>query len=282
MNPMKQSDYGADAMPVLRSQINEEFEILAHGHFSKTDITVSYRPERLGLEPSSSALIDRLWSTYVHESSRAGISVYNGDLFRLDHLRQEKGHLQIDLSDTDFRECIGTAHSEFKSAFPDIPQSNPLAVSVALITVDSKIIIEKRNHVDPRRRAYHVIAGYMERKLDGMQPHPFRVVIREVREELGIEPDDTCLKATGIIRAHYGSEVCFYCRLTESFDEVLRVCTGMGPDSEIEVLEFIHDSPLEIAVFLTAHVTDMAPPGRACLLLYGRQAYGDDWYHPVK
>jgi hypothetical protein len=265
----------------LNSKKREEFELLVYGCFSKADISVSYRPEGSLWDPPASTLIDRIWSTYLHDSSEAGIMVYNGALFRLDNLRQENGHLWIELSDTDFRQCIGTANTEFESAFPAIPQVNPLAASVALVTSDNKIIIEKRNRIDARRRAYHVIAGYMERNWDGTQPHPFDTLIREVREELGVELDGTDLKATGLIRANYGSEVCFCCHLPNSFDEILRIQTGLGKDSEIEMLEAINDNPQAVAAFLTAHITDMAPPGRACLLLYGRKTYGDDWYHGV-
>ena len=27
---------------------------------------------------------------------------------------------------------------------------------------------------------------------------------------------------------------------------------------------------------------DLAPPGRACLLLYGREAYGEEWYEAAR
>jgi hypothetical protein len=264
---------------MLDSVQKEEFELLAYGCFSRADISVSYCPEKSLRDPSAFALIDQIWSTYLHDSIEAGIRVYNGALFRLDNQRQEKGHLWIELSDTDFRECIGTADITFKSAFPAIPQTNPLAASVALVTSDNKIIIEKRSRIDARRRAYHVIAGYMERKWDGAQPHPFSTLVREAREELGIELDEADMRATGLIRAHYGSEVCFRCPLPNSFDEVLRIQNSLGRDSEIETLDAINDSPQAVAAFLAAHKTDMAPPGRACLLLYGRQTYGDDWYH---
>ena len=147
------------------------------------------------------------------------------------------------LSDADFRECIGTASAEFTSAFPDLPRANPLAASVALVTGDGNIIIEKRSRVDSRRRAYHVIAGYMERERDGSEPHPFDTLEREVREELGVDLEEAHLSATGLVCALYGSEVCFLCRLALSFDDVLGIQAGSGSDSEIETLEALYDSP---------------------------------------
>lgn len=256
----------------------EEFEVLARGLFSRTVVSVEYRPGRPCWQPSVEALIDRAWQTYLHTNSDAGITVYNGALFRLESFMQTDGRLRLMLSDADFRGCIGTASAEFTSAFPDLPRTNPLTVSAVLITGDGKIVVEKRSRVDSRRRAYHVIAGFMERERDGRDPHPFDTLEREVREELGVDLDETHLSATGLVRTIYGSEICFRCRVTLSFDRLLAIQAGPGTDSEIETLEAVDDSPAAVAAFLAAHRADLVQSGRACLLLYGREAYGEEWH----
>jgi 8-oxo-dGTP pyrophosphatase MutT (NUDIX family) len=264
------------------AEVQDEFEVLVPGSFPRTAVSVEYRAGCSLLEPSAEALIDRAWQTYVRTSGEAGIRIYNGALFRLESFQQTDGRLRLILSDTDFRECIGTASKEFRSAFPHLPQANPLAASVALVTGDGKIIIEKRTRTDSRRRTYHVIAGYMELDRDGRQPHPFDALKREVREELGVDLDGAHLCATGLIRALYGSELCFRCRVSISFDDLLRIQAGLGEDSEIEKLQALDDSPEAVASFLTAHLEDLAPPGRACLLLSGREAYGEEWYEAAR
>jgi len=274
---MKPSDRETSARQTSESTGAEEFEVLALGLFSRTAVSAEYRPGCSFREPSAEALIDRAWQAYLRTSSEAGIIVYNGALFRLDSFERRDDHLRIELSDTEFRDCIGTASAEFRSAFPDLPHANPLAASVALVTSDRKIIIERRSRIDSRRREYHVIAGYMEREKDGRQPHPFDTLKREVGEELGVDLDEAHLCATGLVRALYGSEICFRCRLAQSFDDVLKIQTGFGADSEIETLQALDDSPEAVSSFLTAHSLDLAPPGRACLLLYGREAYGEEW-----
>ena len=201
------------------ADVQDEFEVLVPGSFPRTAVSVEYRAGRSLLDPSAQALIDRAWHSYLRTSSEAGIAVYNGALFRLDSFERTGDRLRLELSDTDFRECVGTASKEFRSAFPDLPQANPLAASVALVTGDGKIIIEKRTRTDSRRRAYHVIAGYMEREKDGRQPHPFDTLKREVHEELGVGLNDADLRATGLVRALYGSEICSRCRLALSFDD---------------------------------------------------------------
>ena len=272
----------AGTPPISGSAGMEEFEVLAHGPFSRAAVSVEYRPGRSFRGPSAEALFDRVWHTYLRTSRDAGITVYNGALFRLDGFERTDDLLRLRLSDTDFRECIGTASAEFTSAFPDLPRANPLAASVALVTGDGKIIIEKRSRVDSQRRAYHVIAGYMERERDGSEPHPFDTLKREVREELGVDLEEAHLSATGLVCALYGSEVCFRCRLALSFDDVLGIQAGFGSDSEIETLEALHDSSDAVAAFLRTHPADLAPPGRACLLLYGREAYGEEWYEAAR
>ena len=153
---------------------------------------------------------------------------------------------------------------------------------MALVTGDRKIIIEKRTRTDSRRRTYHVIAGYMERERDSSEPHPFDALKREVHEELGVDLDEAHLCATGLVRALYGSELCFRCRVSISFDDLLRIQAGLAENSEIEKLQALDDSPEAVASFLSAHLEDLAPPGRACLLLYGCEAYGEEWYEAAR
>ncbi len=259
-----------------------EFEILVRGLFPRAAVSAEYRPGRPCWGPPAEALIDQIWHTYLRTSSDSGIAVYNGALFRLDSFQQTDGHLQLTLSDADFRGCIGTASAEFTSTFPDLPRANPLTVSIVLVTGDGKIVIEKRSRVDSRRRPYHVIAGYMERERDaGSPPHPFDTIEREVREELCVNLDRARLSATGLVRTVYGSEICFSCRSALSFDRLLEIQAGMATDSEIETLQALDDSPPAVAAFLAEHPTDLVPSGRACLLLYGSEAYGEDWYKAV-
>ena len=158
MNP---SDRETSARQTSESTGTEEFEVLALGLFSRTAVSAEYRPGCSFREPSAEALIDQAWQTYLRTSSEAGIIVYNGALFRLDSFERRDDHLRIELSDTDFRECIGTASAEFRSAFPNLPQANPLAASVALVTDDGKIIIEREEPYRltpprvPRHRGLH-------------------------------------------------------------------------------------------------------------------------------
>lgn len=258
----------------------EEWEILVHGIFAEDAIRVDYRPGvRTQWECAAQAFIDDTWKAYVRMSRDTGMTVYNGNIFRLDGFEWADGHLALILSDTDFRSSIGTGTSDFVTAFPHLSQANPFSLSVVLVTADGRIVLEKRHRIDARRRKYHVIAGFMEREFDASagRPNPFDALKREVREELALSIEDP-LYATGLVRAVYGSELCFYSRLSISFDDLLEIKEKGETDCEIDTLEEVEDSPSVVASFLAGHIKDFVPSGRACLLLYGREAYGAKWY----
>jgi hypothetical protein len=261
----------------------EEFEVLAQAILTDNAIDVDYRPGvRIRWEPSAERFIDDAWKAYVRACRDTGTNVYNGSVFRFDGFHWTDGRLRITLSDIDFRSCIGSGTKQFVAAFPHAPQANPLSVSVALVTVDGRIVLEKRDRIDARRRKYHVIAGFMERDVDApdSQPNPFDTLRREVREELGLILDGP-LYGSGLVRSVYGSELCFYSRLPVSFERLLEIKANSETDSEIDVLEAVDDTPAAVASFLERHTIDFVPSGRACLLLYGREAYGERWYHSI-
>jgi 8-oxo-dGTP pyrophosphatase MutT (NUDIX family) len=257
-----------------------QFVILARGRFTRETVAVHYRPVcDIRWNPTAEAFIDDTWSSYLLISRQSGLKTYNGKVLRLDSFTLENGLLSLMLSDTDYRSYVGTGTRDFVAAFPHMPQANPLSVSAALITSDAKIIIEKRSRVDGYHLRYHVIGGFMEKGPDTAcsTPSPFDALAREVREETGLKIDTP--SGTGLVRTVGGSELCFYYRLSLSSPEVLEIKAREKTDSEIEHVEFIDDSPRSIATFLSAHSIDLVPSGMACLLLYGREAYGDAWYH---
>ena len=258
----------------------EEFEVLAQGVFAEDDLLAEYKPvQGVNWEGDAGLYIENVWKDYVGECRAKGMSVYNGNIFRLDfHQVSERG-LSLALSDTDFRSAVGTGNAAFSASFPQEPRANPLSVSVILVTTDSRIVLEERSRTNSWRRKYHVIAGFMEQGHDARdgKPHPFDTMRREVQEELALKLTGP-LHATGLVRTTTGSELCFMSRLEISFEELLDIMDRGKTDAEIDTLITIDDSPAAVESFLALHPVDFVPSGRACLLLYGRVAYGEDWY----
>ncbi len=256
----------------------EEFDILACGPFAEEAVDVHYKPGmNLGWDAEAKALIDRVWTEHCRASLEDGVSFYNGRIFHLEAFFERDRRLALILSDTDFKSYIGTESSLFGRKFPCLLRAKPLTVSIVLVTEDERIVVEKRKRFDPRRRLYHVVAGFVEGGKDGSgdTPDPFHTIRQEVREELAVTIN-TPLCATGLVGTAGGAELCFYSRLALSFADLLDI-KAIGPtDGEIDTLMTIDNAPEAIDAFLTSHPRDFVPSGRACLMLYSRIAFGDN------
>jgi len=256
------------------------FELITHGVFRPGMISMSYRPDvTVCWGNEEEAYISRTWDLYAKTSESAGHAVYNGSLFRLEGFWVENGVLHLEVSRIDFRTYIGTALPGFAAAFPDAPLANPLAVCVALVTRDGKIVIEKRKYVDAYRGLYHVIGGFVERGVDTEDgaADPFLAIRREVLEELGVRMPQELI-STGLVRTSMGSELCFSCPLDLGFDELLSGMGGGNTDAEIGQLLALPDDSRSVNLFLKERLNDMVPSGIACLLLHGRYRYERGWY----
>lgn len=188
----------------------------------------------------------------------------------------------IELDDTSFREYVGTSTEDFYGAYPEDWMANPLAVCIALITADGKILIERRTTLTRFRAPYHVIGGFMEREKDlkDGKPDPFTTITREIEEELGLilSPEEPV--ALGLVRnlkvRH--PEIVFFSRLGKSWEEVKSIFGRNTTDDEIDHLEYVEDTSDHLSSFLKSRHGLFTPSGEACLLLYGQQRYGKDWY----
>lgn len=262
------------------------FDILISHSFAHDDLLVTYvggPGERRPREATER--IDRAWDLHLRNCVRNGLTVFDGRLFRLNGYGVKEGKISLDLGDTTFREYIGTSISDFHEVHPDAWVANPLAVCIALVTDDRKILVEKRTTLTRYRAPFHVIGGFMERKKDVFkgQPDPFVAITREVKEELGlaISPEEPV--GLGLVRNLWvrHPEIVFFCKLRESFEDVKEIFRVTTTDNEIDQLEAADDKMDDLASFLRTHHGFFTPSGEACLLLYGRQTYGEDWYNRV-
>jgi hypothetical protein len=70
----------------------------------------------------------------------------------------------LKLSDTDFREFVGTRGHEFIRIYGRKQSANPLSVGAALVTMDNRIILGKRSaaRIDAGKSTISVPAGYID------------------------------------------------------------------------------------------------------------------------
>lgn len=264
-----------------------DFEILAPGPFLRENITVAYRPgDGMPENGAVRAAIEERWLLHVEEYEKKGMRAFDGALYRLMDFRLSHGHLLLELGDTGFKEYVGTSLKAFWEYFPAPFLASPLAVCITLRTLDGKLVVERRRRVDAYRGRYHVVGGFLERDVDlgpdGL-PCPFEGMAREVREEAGIEVNRDELTALALVRNRVirHPEVCFFAPLQATFQDLGRLQKSTLVDGEIEGFVAVDDTPEDLGRFIAEHHDDFVATGEACLLLYGKDRYGEAWFHNV-
>jgi hypothetical protein len=69
----------------------------------------------------------------------------------------------LHLTDTDYKDFVGTRTPEFIAAFGKEKIANPLSAGAVLITEDNMLLLVRRSSsIDGSKSAISVIAGYMD------------------------------------------------------------------------------------------------------------------------
>jgi 8-oxo-dGTP pyrophosphatase MutT (NUDIX family) len=209
-------------------------EILVEGRFLKENIIIYYKPKRIAQDPAAKQLIESEWSVFPY----ANPDSFNGPLFRLDSYGlvgslKDIDKIELYLSDTDYKEFVGTRNQDFATTFPKEKMSNPVSVGVILISKDNKLILGRRSSsIDSDKSSISVVAGYLDPRKDLIRvPHSnsqrvdiFYGICREIHEETGIEKKDIVeLTCIGLIdnKLHNQINIPFYARLNLLAQDVL-------------------------------------------------------------
>lgn len=236
-------------------------------------------------DPATETLIEEGWPAAVEEAKGRDVEIYDGMLFRLNHLTVTHGKLRLGLGDTTYKEYVATRSEWFWRDRPHHELANPLALCIALGTAEGNIIMERRRGVDVYEGRYHVIGGFMERPHDMRNgiPDPFQGIAREVEEEVGLKIRTDTMGLTGVvydlITPH--PELCFCAESNLRNQEIADIFLDCRKDHEVEKLSFVDGSKDPLAAFIMSQHTVISVTGQACLLLYGRQKYGTTWFDTI-
>jgi 8-oxo-dGTP pyrophosphatase MutT (NUDIX family) len=262
----------------------KEFKILAAGIFLPGSVKALYDTNHaIRLTAEDDDLIERIWNERLIDSQNKRISLYNSALFRLYDYEAFDKSLSLSLSNTTYREYVGTRDPLYHAAHAQTELANALAVCAVVHTDDGKILIEKRVGTDVYAGRYHVVGGFADREKDLDGPHfdPFGAIAREVCEETGLKLPKSSFVCTGLVydvlTPH--PELCFSTRSTDSF----HVEKGFErSDGEIRALEFLEDSPESLGSFIRKNHGRISATGEPSLLLYGLNAYGEEWFDATR
>jgi 8-oxo-dGTP pyrophosphatase MutT (NUDIX family) len=244
-----------------------------HPPISKKELIVNFKNEySLTFPKQTGPYFHHEWNEQVKKAEKRNSILFNGPLSHVSKWEMKDDKLFVHLGNTDYKSYVCTRTKEFKEKFPDIPTAKPLAVCVALITSDKKLIIEKRNRVDIYDGYYHVAGGFLDPKMDldnkGI-PDPVKGIVREVKEEVGLEIDSNGLILLGLaedtIVPHY--ELCYLLEMSLSSPEVQSNFDKAKTDGEFNYPIFIDYNKESINTFLKENNEKISPTGRECLIM---------------
>lgn len=220
--------------------------------------------------------VDHAWR---EATARPGVKLFDGPMCRLEAWAVRGGDLELALAPTSYKQFLGTnmRHPEWADRFGPAALANPVGVSAALETADGFLLLGRRNATlayYPGR--VHPFAGSMDPADGGRRaPDPFAAIRRELSEELSLAPTDLAdVRCTGIVEDTS-------LRQPELIFRVKTKCPRAEVEARVDRDE--HHASVAVAAWeegMTKFLSDplLTPVGVASLLLWGRVAFGGEWF----
>jgi hypothetical protein len=265
-------------MPATLSKI---LRIHHAGDWTRDQTRTSWVPSTWSSPPDIQQSIDDLWTRATLEPNR---NLFDGPMCRMESWNVIGDRVEIGLSRTSYKIFWGTnmMHPELADRFGPQVMANSVGVSPALETADGFLMFGRRN----REVAYyptrvHPFAGCLEPgdAAGGAAPDLFAAVRRELAEELRLKDADLELvRMIGIVED-------VRLRQPELIFRVKTCLSRQQIESQLERAE--HNGVVSIAATADDVATAMRDPALtpvavASLLLWGRSAFGADWFELAK
>lgn len=181
----------------MTSDAPSAYRLLARGRWPRDRVRCRRQRGRHRLPEPLQPAVDAAWASAC---AVPGVHLFDGAMLRLDAWSVQGGDLVLDLSETGYRDFLGSnaAHPEWGDRYGDDALASPLGTSAALLSADGRLVFGVRS---PRVALYpghaHPFGGTME---PSAQPDAFAETERELREEVGVETGDVAdLEAIALI-----------------------------------------------------------------------------------
>ena len=226
--------------------------------------------------PDVEKAIDAAWQSALR---RPGVKLFDGPMCRLESWQASRDELTLALSETSYRQFLGTnlSHPELADRYGRQVMANPLGVSPALLTADGFLLLGQRNAAVayyPNR--IHPFAGAFEPR-DGADVSG--AVRRELREELCLEESAILeVRCTGLVedRALRQPELIFRTTTPRTRGQLE---TEVRPEEHRDSVAIPANAD---AIEEAVRVPALTPVAVASLMLWGRVKFGDEWFARVR
>jgi 8-oxo-dGTP pyrophosphatase MutT (NUDIX family) len=245
----------------------------AVGNWSPGHVTTAWAADGRRRVPAVDAAIDAAWA---NAAARPGVRLFDGPMCRLESWDADPRRLHLVLSPTSYKVFVGTnmANPHLADDHGRDVMANPVGVSPSLLTADGFLMLGRRNaSVAYYPGRVHPFAGCLEpTDLD-----PFSAVRRELAEELSLaEGDVPDVRCTGIAEdvSLRQPELILAATTTLSRSQV----EGRLDPAEHAGVWSVAAEPGTVGSAIAADRDRLTPVAVASLLLWGRIAFGDDWF----
>lgn len=260
--------------------MNQEYRFLARGIWHPYQIIIRHDDTEKVYPAEVVELINSTWDAAIQ---RPGIRLFNAAVPAMVDWHEEDDRLVVNTMRTDYRCLFGTnIHNAVNVPYPN--RANALAVCAVVETSDGGVVIGQRStDLAEGTGLWHVPGGTLcIDESDSVSPaiwsgkmhdyqlpgvNPIAQMLRELREELGIEIGDVrdalCLALAENTRSGKPEFItCFHIHLTAG--ELLQRATDAADAHEHTQLEIVPRDA--IPAFLSSH--RVVPIGQAALLAY--------------
>jgi 8-oxo-dGTP pyrophosphatase MutT (NUDIX family) len=252
------------------------FRILQAGDWPPGRVRSVFEPNSRTRIPAVEAAIEAAWIT---AKARPGALLFDGPMCRLQSWSADAESLTLHLADCGYKPFFGTniSHPEFAGRYGPGVMANPVGVSPAVETSDGHLIMGRRNDsVAYYPGRIHPFAGCLEPG----DPDVFAAVIRELSEELALNPGDIRdLRCTGVVSELNlkQTELIFAAAVSATRTELISRLDG----AEHAAAWSVPATAADVAAVVNSPDALLTPVAVSALLLWGRLRFGQAWYLPL-
>lgn len=230
----------------------KSFKVLASGYFPLHKLRITTVERTLVFEPEVEVIIESHWEKEMRDAQQKNKLLFNGPIYRLENHYIEDDILEVLVSNTNFKELMGTNffHPELADKYGKSSLSNAIALSTFLQSSDGKFIFVKRSeNIYFGEGLWHLIAGQFSIEPGtGGADSAFRVLEKELHEEAGITQDqiEQCV-CLGLItsRLYHKPELVFFTKVSIPAKEIATMIEHAHDDFEHEEIALINENELE-------------------------------------
>src|SRR5262249_48418209 len=141
-------------------------------------------------DPELERRIDEAWERRLAESVSG--TLWDSPVARLVAHGALPDRLALYVGATTFREFVGTnlESADLHESLGDAYFANPLGVSAAIVSRDGAVLLAKRSETVVEARGQWDFPGGTMELAEGASPDPFAAMRDELREEIGLGPED--------------------------------------------------------------------------------------------